>query len=135
MSDEASPIDPQVEPAEPGDEVEFSSKPGSKISLRTLGLLIGGLLVIDILAFLLVPPLDTKHPGETCEILDTACLVNGTLHLPRPHEVWVAGGAEPATGLITFQVSLTALQALDVGSGDSLEVVGLPFPGPLLRVE
>ncbi|MFV2064547.1 MAG: F0F1 ATP synthase subunit A [Chloroflexota bacterium] len=107
MSNENSPQDPQVESADSGDDAEFSSKSGGKISLRTLGLLIGTVLVVDVLAFFLVPPLDVKNPGEACAGYNPVCLVEGTLHLPRPEEVWIAGGQEAARGLITFQVSLT----------------------------
>ncbi len=108
MSNEPSPADPRVESAESGDEVEFSSKKGGKVSLRVLGLLIGLLLIVDVLAFIIVPPLDPRSPaGEACAGYNPVCFVEGTLHLPRPHEVWVAGGQEAATGLVTFQVSLT----------------------------
>ena len=50
-------------------------------------------------------PTNKSDPGADCAY--PVCFVNGTLHIPRPHEVWVAGGEEPATGLMTFQVSLT----------------------------
>ncbi len=59
-----------------------------------------------------MPPFDSGHPDQSClaagGLSETVnCLVNGTLHLPRPHEVWVASEEPANTGLITFQVSLT----------------------------
>ncbi len=100
-------MDVEVQSADPGDDIEFSAKSGSKISMRTLAMLIGLVIVVDVLAFILVPPLDPSNPGEACAGYNPVCFVEGTLHLPRPHEVWVLGGQEPAAGLITFQVSLT----------------------------
>ena len=89
-------VEPEPEPEKSGG-----------ISLRTVGILIGILLVVDVVAFFAIPPLDVNNPGEACDGYNPICLVNGTLHLPRPHEVWVAGGEEVAGGLVTFQVSLT----------------------------
>lgn len=87
------------------DRVEFVADKRGGISLRVLGFLIGLLLVVDVLAIVLVPPIDKGHPEGDCAY--PACFVDGTIHFPRPHEVLVAGGAEPAAGLMTFQVSLT----------------------------
>jgi F-type H+-transporting ATPase subunit a len=89
----------------PSDRIEFVAEKSGGISLRTLGLLIGLLLVVDVLAVLLLPPMNTANTAADCPY--PACFVEGTLHLPRPHEVWVAGGAEAEHGLMTFQVSIT----------------------------
>ncbi len=112
MSNDPVPADAQNLPDEPEDIVEFSADKKSRISMRTILVAIGILIPLNLAAFILLPPFDSAHPDESCldgggisEIVN--CLVNGTLHLPRPHEVWVAGGEAADTGLITFQVSLT----------------------------
>ena len=107
MANEHVPSDEDVRPEAVEAEVEFGAEKKSRISLRTLGILIGILLVVDVIAFFAVPPLDVANPGEACDGYNPVCLVNGTLHLPRPHEVWVAGGAEASSDMLTFQVSLT----------------------------
>ena len=73
--------------------------------MRSLGLFIGLLLVVDVLAIILVPPIDMADPEADCPY--PVCFIEGTLHFPRPHEVWVAGDAEAAADIVTFQVSLT----------------------------
>ncbi len=73
---------------------------------RTLGLIVAGLIlvvVIDIFAFLLVPPFDPATPDEACAVSDSACLIDGTLHFPSPHVIWSAG--EGGGGL--FEISIT----------------------------
>jgi F-type H+-transporting ATPase subunit a len=87
------------------DRIDFVGAKKGGISLRVLGLLIGLLIVVDVLAILILPPVDAGEPEADCAY--PACFVQGTLHFPRPHEVWVAGGGEAAHGLMTFQVSLT----------------------------
>ena len=72
----------------------------------TLGLIVAGLIlvvVIDLFAFLLVPPVDPAAPGQECAISDSACLIDGTLHFPSPHVIWSAG--EASGGL--FEISIT----------------------------
>jgi len=99
-------------PAGEDDQIEFSADRKSRISTRTLVIAIVGLLVINIAAFALLPPLD-MDTQESClaagGLTDSIqCLVDGTLHMPRPHEVWLAGGAEHGDhGLVTFEVSIT----------------------------
>jgi F-type H+-transporting ATPase subunit a len=105
VPDDAVAADPQGPLSEPDDRIEFVADKRGGISLRVLGALLGLLLVVDVLAILLVPPVDHTDPSADCAY--PVCFVEGTLHFPRPHEVWVAGGAEPATGLVTFQVSVT----------------------------
>ena len=112
MANEQVPADQEVRT----DDVEIGAEKKSRISTRTLGILIGLLLVVDVLAFMVVPPFDPAHPEEACPgFSQPVCLVNGTLHLPRPHELWVAGGEEPAVELLTFQVSLTDSLATMIG--------------------
>jgi F-type H+-transporting ATPase subunit a len=93
------------------------------MSLRRLGMVIALLLLVDVMAFILVPPLNTENPGEACAY--PACFAKSILHLPRPHEVWVAGGAEPVEELVSFQISLT----------DSLvTMIGLTFLVTILAI-
>jgi F-type H+-transporting ATPase subunit a len=104
VPDDAPVSTPEVRPRA-DDRIEFIAEKKGGISLRVLGLLIGLLIVVDVLAILLLPPMDTSNPEADCAY--PACFVQGTLHFPRPHEVWVAGGEEAAHGLMTFQVSFT----------------------------
>jgi F-type H+-transporting ATPase subunit a len=87
------------------DDVQFGGDRRSRLSLRTLVLLIGIVLVIDILAVILVPPFDEADRSAECAY--PVCFIENNLHFPRPHEVWVLDGAEHATDIITLQVSLT----------------------------
>jgi len=112
VPNDPAPADAQNLPVEPDDEIEFSSDKRSRISTRTLGIAIVGLIILNLAAFVLLLPFDANHPEQSC--LDAGglsesvtCLVEGTLHLPRPHEVWIAGDQAANTGLVTFQVSLT----------------------------
>lgn len=107
MANDPVPADPQNPPTEADDQIEFlaDEKKRGGLSMRVLGGLIGMLVVVNLAALFLLAPVDKDHPEADCAY--PACFVDGTLHFPRPHEVWVAGGEEPATGLMTFQVSLT----------------------------
>jgi F-type H+-transporting ATPase subunit a len=98
VSSQQAALDDQV-------EVEVESAKRSRFPVRALGLLIVAVIVIDVLAVILVPPFDKAHPEADCAY--PVCYIEGSLHLPRPHEVWVAGGEEPAQDIMTFQVSLT----------------------------
>ena len=134
MSIDPVPAEPQKPLTEADDEVQFGSDRRSRMSLRTLGLIIGGLILLDILAVLFVPPIDTAHPEAECAY--PVCFIEGTLHFPRPHEVWVAGGAEAATDIVTFQVSLTDSLVTMIGLTILLSIVAIlasrgraPVPG------
>ena len=112
MTNDPVPADAQNLPDQPEDMVEFSQDKKSRISMRTILVAIGVLIPLNLAAFIFLPPFESGNPDQACagygELSETvSCLVNGILHLPRPHEVVVAGGAEANTGLITFQVSLT----------------------------
>ena len=92
--------------SEPVEQSEASAPEGKKRS-RT-GLIVAGLilvLVIDVFAFLLVPPFEPGSPEDTCSIADSACLINGTLHFPSPHVIWTASGEEASGGI--FEISIT----------------------------
>ncbi len=114
MSNDPAPADAQNLSDEPNDQIEFSADKKSRVSTRFLIGSIVFLIVINLGALLWGPtaPFDYDNPDQACletgDLTDTInCLVNGTLHLPRPHEVWVAGGGHGDTGLVTFEISLT----------------------------
>jgi F-type H+-transporting ATPase subunit a len=112
VSNDPAPADTHNLPVEPDDQIEFSADKKSRISTRVLVIAIVALITLNLAAIILLPPFDSGQPEQSCweagGISESVnCLVNGTLHLPRPHEVWVAGGESADTGLITFQVSLT----------------------------
>ena len=112
MTNDPAPADTQDLPDEPEDMVEFTADKKSRISMRTILVAIGVLIPLNLAAFIFLPPFQKDDSDQACTSLDgisniIGCLVNGTLHLPRPHEVWVAGGEKADYGLITFQISLT----------------------------
>jgi F-type H+-transporting ATPase subunit a len=96
-------VDPR--PDEQGDLIEYGDTRRGGLSLRTLGLLIVLLVVVNIAALFVAPPINEKESGAECSY--PVCFIEGTLHFPRPHEVWVAGGEESSSELISMQVSLT----------------------------
>jgi F-type H+-transporting ATPase subunit a len=105
VSDEPRLAGDDLRPDEPGDLVEVGASRRGGLSLRTLGLLIGLLVVVNLAALFVAPPINEKEPGAECAY--PVCFIEGTLHFPRPHEVWVAGGEEHAADLISTQLSLT----------------------------
>jgi F-type H+-transporting ATPase subunit a len=105
VSDEPRPAGDDLRPVEQGDLIEYGETKRGGLSLRTLGLLVGLLIVVNLAALIVAPPVNEKHAGEACAY--PVCFIEGTLHFPRPHEVWVAGGEEASSGLISTQVSLT----------------------------
>ena len=112
MPNDPAPADKNSLPADADDQIEFSQDKKSRISMRTILVAIGVLIPLNLAAFIFLPPFDHGQPDQACTsapgLSETVnCLVNGTLHLPRPHEVWVAGSEAANTGLLTFQVSLT----------------------------
>jgi F-type H+-transporting ATPase subunit a len=87
-----------------------------------------------VLAVIFVPPVDTANPEEACAY--PVCFIEGTLHFPRPHEVWVAGGGEASPDMLTFQVSVTDSLATMIGLTVILSVIMIiasrgrsPVPG------
>jgi F-type H+-transporting ATPase subunit a len=72
-------------------------------------LLIGGVIIANIIAFLLVPPFPREGgAGEDCPY--PACFIEGTLEFPAPHVVY---DFDPATApgadqLITFHPSISS---------------------------
>ncbi len=112
VSNDPAPADADDLPADADDQIEFSQDKKSRISMRTILVAIGILIPLNLAAFIFLPPFDYDDPNKACTSADGIsetinCLVNGILHLPRPHEVWIAGGDVADTGLMTFQVSFT----------------------------
>lgn len=67
-------------------------------------LLIGLVIVGNIVAYILVPPFDPRHPTEPCAF--PVCFINGTLEFPAPHTV--IGPHAPAGDLVTFTPSISS---------------------------
>ena len=87
-----------------GDATEPSPKKTSP--LRWILLLTAGIIVLNIAAFILIPPFDKKEgPGSACAY--PVCFIDGNLHLPAPHVVWTPSGEHGSTALLTAEVSLT----------------------------
>jgi F-type H+-transporting ATPase subunit a len=105
VSDEPRLAGDDRRPDEQDDRIEYGATRRGGVSLRTLGLLIALLIVVNLAALVIVPPINEQETGEACAY--PVCFIEGTLHFPRPHEVWVAGGEEPSSDLISTQLSLT----------------------------
>jgi F-type H+-transporting ATPase subunit a len=129
LSNDPAPADSHELPVEADDQIEFSADKKSRISTRTLLIAIVGLIVLNLAAFVFLPPFDHDDPSQSCLAAgglseSINCLVNGTLHLPRPHEIWVAGGGHGNTGLATFEISITdTLATMFVITGIVLVVI------------
>jgi F-type H+-transporting ATPase subunit a len=83
-------------------------KAGRGLSQRWF-LLIGGVLIANLAAFILFPPFPKGgQPGEECPY--PACFINGTLEFPAPHVVYdFAPESAPGAGdLLTFHPSISS---------------------------
>ena len=69
--------------------------------------LIVGVLVVDVLAFMFVPPINKEHPGEPCPF--PVCVITGGLEVPAPHTVLdlAPESAGEAGGLVTFHPAIS----------------------------
>jgi F-type H+-transporting ATPase subunit a len=68
-------------------------------------LLIGGVILVNILALILVPPFPREgEPGQACAF--PACFIDGTLEFPAPHTI--VGPVAPADALVTFTPSISS---------------------------
>jgi F-type H+-transporting ATPase subunit a len=70
-------------------------------------LLIAGIIVIDVLAFIAFPPYDPIEGTGPTECVYPVCFINGNLELPAPHAIWPADHAAPA-GLIVWDISISS---------------------------
>ncbi len=99
------------EQVETPDATEAATPPprsGRGLSSRWF-LLIGGIIVFNIAAFVLVPPFPKGgQPGDECAF--PVCYINGTLEFPAPHVVWAPEGSTPppASDLIVFYPSISS---------------------------
>jgi len=67
--------------------------------------LIGGAIIVNILAFILFPPFPHGGaPGDVCAY--PACFIQGTLEFPAP--ATIIGPTAPADALITFTPSISS---------------------------
>jgi F-type H+-transporting ATPase subunit a len=85
-----------------------ASTSGRGLSQRWF-LLIGGVLLANLAAFILFPPFPKGgQPGEACPY--PACFINGTLEFPAPHVVldFSPDTAPAATDLLTFHPSISS---------------------------
>jgi F-type H+-transporting ATPase subunit a len=83
-----------------------SEAPPPKRSRRTMFLaLFGGVIVLDILAFVFVPPFPIDKPGQP--VAGIGDLIGANLEFPVPHVVWPPGSHGP-TSLVSFDVSVSS---------------------------
>lgn len=85
-----------------GEATDPAPKKGN--TLRWILLLLVATIVVNIGAFLIVPPLDKKTGSTDCAY--PVCFIDGNLHLPAPHVVWSPTG-EHSSGLLVAEVSIT----------------------------
>jgi F-type H+-transporting ATPase subunit a len=72
-------------------------------------LLIGGVIIFNIVALILVPPFPRDGaPGEACAF--PVCFIEGTLEFPAPHVVWAPEGSTPpkSNELVVFYPSISS---------------------------
>ena len=69
--------------------------------------LIVGVIVVDILAFMFVPPPNKENPGEPCAF--PVCFITGSLEFPAPHNVvdFDPANAPGADALVTFHPAIS----------------------------
>jgi F-type H+-transporting ATPase subunit a len=64
------------------------------------------IVVIDVVAFVVVPPFPKDHPGEP--VAGIPDLIGANIHFPAPHVIWSpAEGEHHAPPLISAEVSIT----------------------------
>lgn len=70
-------------------------------------LLIGAVIVINVVAYVLVPPFPLGgQPGQACPY--PACFINGTLEFPAPHTIIELTDEHASSGLVTFHPSISS---------------------------
>jgi F-type H+-transporting ATPase subunit a len=68
--------------------------------------LIVGVIVVDILAFMVVPPVNKDDPGAPCPF--PVCVITGGLEFPAPHTILDLAPDDHATGgLVTFHPAIS----------------------------
>lgn len=75
-------------------------------------LLLVAVIVIDVIAFLVVPPFNPEpEPGtDQAACAYPVCFINGNLKLPAPYVLWRLGGDvhDAPTALVAFDVSISS---------------------------
>jgi F-type H+-transporting ATPase subunit a len=98
--------DPEMETA----ASDTGDRPAKRRRVHPIVALLLAVVVIDIIAFLLVPPYPKGgEPGDACAF--PVCFINGNLEFPPPHVVWDLDPENPMpTGslVITFHPSITS---------------------------
>ncbi len=89
-----------IEPA--GDAV---TEPGGtrRGNRRRWVLVIAALILLDVVAFIVVPPFPPGQPGVTCDF--PVCFINGNLELPAP--TTVIGTAPPTDQILSFTIGIS----------------------------
>jgi len=103
---EEAPVDAPAGEARTSDAPAGGPTPrrGRGLSSRWF-LLIGGVIVANIVAFILAPPFPREGAaGDACAY--PACFIEGTLEFPAPHVV--LGEHAPADQLVTFTPSISS---------------------------
>jgi F-type H+-transporting ATPase subunit a len=98
---ESNPDDVPGAPAAATQEAEAASAPTRRPLWR---ILLPAVVILDILAFLFVPPYPKEQPGQPVTGIGDLILAN--LESLTPHIVWPPGKAAP-TGIVSFDPSIT----------------------------
>ena len=76
-----------------------------RLSPRWIALIVG-VIVVDILAFMVVPPVNREDPTAPCPF--PVCVITGGLEFPAPHTVLDLAPDDHATsGLVTFHPAIS----------------------------
>lgn len=70
-------------------------------------LMLAAVIVIDVIAFIVVPPFDPIEGGTPAECVYPICFINGNLELPAPQAV-IPPGHQTPPGLVVFDVSISS---------------------------
>ena len=93
----------------PPEDAETPTPPSRRGLSSRWFLLIGGVIVFNIVALILVPPFPKGgNPGDECTY--PVCFINGTLEFPAPHVVWAPTPPTPEqeASLIVFYPSISS---------------------------
>jgi F-type H+-transporting ATPase subunit a len=91
----------------PPQDAETPTPPSRRGLSSRWFLLIGGVIVFNIVALILVPPFPKGgSPGDECAY--PVCFINGTLEFPAPHIVWAPTSEPPPDKLIVFYPSISS---------------------------
>ena len=93
----------------PPEDAETPTPPSRRGLSSRWFLLIGGVIVFNIVALILVPPFPKGgNPGDECAY--PVCFINGTLEFPAPHVVWAPTPPTPEqeASLIVFYPSISS---------------------------